>query len=42
MAASKIPNWDVLLWNACDVGNLEGVKKAVANGANVNVGVVVA
>ncbi len=35
---TKKIDWNVELWNACQEGKLEVVKKAVENGADVNVG----
>ncbi len=35
---AKEIDWNEELWNASETGNLEAVEKAVANGANVNVG----
>ncbi len=37
VVAQKV-DWNVKLWNACKEGILEDVKKAVENGADVNVG----
>ncbi len=37
MATKNQKDWNEKLWKACEVGKLEDVKKAVANGADVNV-----